>query len=144
MKLTNKTIEITQDEIAEVVRQMNEKTISQAAAIRKLFAEGFAVKEVSLLLGISYQQCYNNIQNEVFKHSLEVDRGTRGSGGVKKEAVLVLLHKGLTIRQASEELKMLYNSVWQIAKDAGLTPKQKAAKKAGPAKNAPETIEGVA
>jgi len=147
MKLTDKTITITPEEVTQIKQDMLSKKLSKGAAIRKLFAEGFEVKTISTELGILYNHCYNVVQNEVLVHGLEITRGTRGGEGSKKKVVLELLHKGMTIRQVSEELKMLYNSVWQIAKAAGLTPKQIAASRTQeekPIKNSKKAIEGVA
>lgn len=126
MKLANKEITYTTQEVENLKALMESKEMSKGAAIRKLFAEGYEVKKVSEALGIRYNHCYNVIQNEILVHGLEVERGDRGSGSTKKQEVLKLLEEGKTIREISEELKMLYNSVWQIAKQAGLTPKQKA------------------
>lgn len=125
MKLANVTNQITTERIAEVKAAMEKKEMSKGAAIRELFAGGYEVKQISEALGIRYNHCYNVIQNEVLVHGLEVEKtGRNGSG--KKEEVLKLLSEGKTLQEISKELGMIYNSVWQIAKAAGLTQKQKA------------------
>lgn len=48
-------------------------------------------------------------------------------GGTKKSQILALLEEGKSIKDISTELGCLYNQVWQVAKAAGMTPKQKAA-----------------
>lgn len=124
MKLANKTIEITTQEVENIKTQMDAKELSKGAAIRKLFAEGYEVKQISETLGIRYNHCYNVISNEIIIHDLEVEKAARGRTSVKKDQIVQLLQDGKTIKEISEETKTLYNSVWQIAKAAGLTKKQ--------------------
>ena len=118
---------ITKKAIKAAVTNMQNKEISKGACIRELFAGGLSVKEIAAETGILYNHVYNVCNNEVLKNHLEVDVIREREGGTKKEAVLELLQQGKSITEVSKTLGCLYNQVWQIAKAAGYTNKQKAA-----------------
>lgn len=116
---------ITQKQANEVVNQINEKQCSKGAGIRTLFAGGMDVKEISALTGIRYNHVYNVVKNEVLVHDLEVEKAGRNDENSKKNQIVKMLEEGKTITEISKELKCMYNYVWQVAKGAGYTNKQK-------------------
>lgn len=118
---------ITKKAIKEALAQLKEGKVSKGACIRTLFAGGLSVKEISELTTIRYNHVYNVCKNEVVKNGLEGEISTAREGGTKKEKILALLEEGKTVTEVSKELGCLYNQVWQVAKAAGFTNKQRAA-----------------
>lgn len=122
---------ITQKEIKEILTKLAHEELSKGAAIRALFAGGLSVKEISAITAIRYNHVYNVVNQEVLKNGLESEVVREREGGTKKVQILNLLGEGKSIREVSAELNVLYNQVWQVAKAAGMTPKQRAAMAAG-------------
>lgn len=118
---------ISTKDIKAVTKKLSAGEVSKGAAIRELFAGGLSVKEISDITTIRYNHVYNVCKQEVLKNHLETEISTDREGGTKKAQILELLESGMTINEVSRQLGCLYNQVWQIAKAAGLTPKQKAA-----------------
>lgn len=118
---------ITKKAIKAITTKLDKGEISKGAAIRELFAGGLSVKEISAITTIRYNHVYNVVNQEVMKNGLEGDVIRAREGGTKKSQILALLESGKSIKEASAELGCLYNQVWQVAKAAGFTPKQKAA-----------------
>lgn len=118
---------ISTKDIKAVSKKLSAGEVSKGAAIRELFAGGLSVKEISDITTIRYNHVYNVCKQEVLKNHLETEVSTDRAGGTKKAQILELLESGMTINEVSRQLGCLYNQVWQIAKAAGLTPKQKAA-----------------
>lgn len=120
---------ITVERTAELVKQIGTKEVTKSGAIREMFAGGMAVKDISKTSGIPYTHVYNIVRNEVLVHGLEVvDKGRGHNGTTQKRQILALLEQGKTLTEVSTELQCLYNRVWQVAKEAGYTNKQKAAR----------------
>ena len=109
------------------VKKMMAGEQSKGATIRVLFAGGWEVKEIADFTGIRYNHVYNVCKNEVIVHGLETEATGRAAGNTKKAKILELLAEGKSITEVSQELKCLYNQVWQVAKAAGYTKKQQAA-----------------
>lgn len=126
MKLANMDERLADVRAQEIVKKMNKGEMSKGAAIREMFAGGWSVKEISAFTQIRYNHVYNVCKNEVLVHGLEVEASERESGNTKKARILALLAEGKSITEVSKELQCLYNQVWQVAKDNGYTPKQKA------------------
>lgn len=118
---------ITKKDIKAITTQLSKGEISKGAAIRALFAGGLSVKEISAITTIRYNHVYNVVNQEVMKNGMENDVIRTREGGTKKSQILALLEEGKSIKDISAELGCLYNQVWQVAKAAGMTPKQKAA-----------------
>lgn len=118
---------ITKKDIEAITTQLSKGEISKGAAIRALFAGGLSVKEISAITTIRYNHVYNVVNQEVMKNGMENDVIRAREGGTKKSQILALLEEGKSIKDISAELGCLYNQVWQVAKAAGMTPKQKAA-----------------
>ena len=115
---------ITKTQIKETLKKLQAGETSKGACIRTLFAGGLSVKEITELTTIRYNHVYNVCKNEVIKNGLEGEISTAREGGTKKAQILELLQTGKTVTEVSKELGCLYNQVWQVAKAAGLTPKQ--------------------
>lgn len=115
---------MTNEQVQEVVKNIQDKTISKGAGIRTLFAGGMSVKEISKETGILYNHVYNVCKNEVLVHDLEVEKSGRSSENSKKAQIVKMLEEGKTINEISKELKCLYNYVWQVAKATGHTGKK--------------------
>jgi predicted transcriptional regulator len=128
MKLIGKRT-ITDKAVKEIVAKIESKEISKGAGIRELFAGGLAVKEIAEVTGIRYNHVYNVVKNEVLIKGLqdEIEKTGRSSENSKKNQIIAMLEEGKTITEISQELKCLYNYVWQIAKANGYTKKQLAA-----------------
>lgn len=128
MKLTGERT-ITDKTVKEIVAKIESKEISKGAGIRELFAGGLAVKEIAEVTGIRYNHVYNVVKNEVLTKGLqdEIEKTGRSSENSKKNQIIAMLEDGKTITEISQELKCLYNYVWQIAKANGYTKKQAAA-----------------
>lgn len=127
MKLSGERT-ITDKQVQEILKEIEGKKISKGAGIRAMFAGGMSVKEISKESGIRYNQVYNVVNNEVLTKGLQdcVERKTGDGHGSKKSQILEMLQSGKTIAETAQELKCLYNQVWQVAKEAGLTKKQSA------------------
>lgn len=125
MKLTGERT-ITTEEIKEVTAKVGTQDMSKGAGIRQLFAGGLSVKEIAEVTGIRYNHVYNVVKNEVLTKGLqdEIEKTGRSSENSKKNQILTMLEDGKTITEISQELKCLYNYVWQIAKASGHTKKQ--------------------
>lgn len=119
---------MSQKETKAVVKALEKGEASKGATIRTLFAGGYSVKEIVTLTGIRYNHIYNVCQSEIYKNGLEDEVSRAREGGTKKAAILANLEAGKTITEVSKEMGCLYNQVWQVAKAAGLTPKQLAQK----------------
>lgn len=117
---------ITKKDIKSALAQLQAGEVSKGACIRTLFAGGLSVKEISELTTIRYNHVYNVCKNEVIKNGLEGEITTAREGGTKKEKILAMLETGKTVTEVSKELGCLYNQVWQVAKAAGFTNKQRA------------------
>ena len=117
---------ITKKDIKAALAQLQAGEVSKGACIRTLFAGGLSVKEISELTTIRYNHVYNVCKNEVIKNGLEGEITTAREGGTKKEKILAMLETGKTVTEVSKELGCLYNQVWQVAKAAGFTNKQRA------------------
>lgn len=126
MKLAGMEARVSEKKAQAVVKKMQAGEMSKGACIRELFAGGWSVKEISAFTGIRYNHVYNVCKNEVIVHGLETEATGRASGDTKKAKILELLAQGKTITEVSQELKCLYNQVWQVAKAAGYTKKQQA------------------
>ena len=128
MKLTGERT-ITAKAVKEIVAKIESKEMSKGAGIRELFAGGLSVKEIAEVTGIRYNHVYNVVKNEVLTKGLqdEIEKTGRSSENSKKNQIIALLEDGKTITEVSQELKCLYNYVWQIAKANGYTKKQAAA-----------------
>lgn len=115
-----------EQEVKQLVAKFEAGEMSKAAAIREMFAGGLSVKEISSESGIRYNHVYNVVRNEVLVKGLEdeIERTGRNSANSKKNQIIALLNEGKTLTEVSQELKVLYNYVWQVAKGAGLTGKQ--------------------
>lgn len=118
---------ISEERQVELVAAVGDKSVTKSAAIREMFAGGLAVKEISKTSGIPYTHVYNVVRNEVLVHGLEVVDKGRSGGKTQKSQILELLEQGKTLTEVSQEIGCLYNRAWQVAKEAGLTNKQKAA-----------------
>lgn len=118
---------ITSKTIKAAVKKMDAGEISKGACIRELFAGGLSVKEISEATEIRYNHVYNVCKNEVLKNNLETEVTTAREGGTRRAQIMELLETGKTVTEVSKELGCLYNQVWQVAKAAGFTNKQKAA-----------------
>lgn len=128
--LMNETEKMNKTETKKVLAALTSGEASKGATIRALFAGGYSVKEISEMTTIKYNHVYNVCKTEVYKNHLEGEISTAREGGTKKATILEALQSGKTITEVSKELGCLYNQVWQIAKAAGLTPKQLAAQTA--------------
>ena len=128
MKLAGMEERITDKKAQAIIKKMNAGEMSKGACIRELFAGGWSVKEIADFTGIRYNHVYNVCKNEVIVHGLETEATGRAAGNTKKAKILELLAEGKTITEVSQELKCLYNQVWQVAKAAGYTKKQQEAK----------------
>ena len=131
MKLTGERT-ITDKAVKEIAGKIGTQGLSKGAGIRELFAGGLSVKEIAKTTGIRYNHVYNVVKNEVLTKGLqdEIEKTGRNSENSKKNQIIALLADGKTITEVSQELKCLYNYVWQIAKANGFTKKQvEAAKK---------------
>lgn len=117
---------ITTEAVKEIVKKIEAKDISKGAGIRELFAGGMSVKEIAETTGIRYNHVYNVVKNEVLTKGLQddIEKTGRNSANSKKNQILAMLEEGKSITEVSQELKCLYNYVWQIAKANGLTKKQ--------------------
>lgn len=127
MRLAGMETRMSERKAQAEVKKMNEGSQSKGATIRSLFAGGWSVKEIAEFTGIRYNHVYNVCKNEVVVHGLETEATGRAAGNTKKAKILELLAEGKSITEVSQELKCLYNQVWQIAKTAGYTKKQQAA-----------------
>lgn len=117
---------VSKKRVSEVVAGIQAKTMQKSVGIRELFAGGMSIKDISDVTGIRYTHVYNVVRNEVLVHGLQVvDVGHGKKGSVQKEQIIELLEQGKTITEVGAELKVIYNRVWQVAKEAGLTNKQK-------------------
>lgn len=125
MKLTGERT-ITAKAVKEIVGKVEKAEMSKGAGIRELFAGGLSVKEISETTGIRYNHVYNVVKNEVLTKGLqdEIEKTGRNSENSKKVQILGMLEEGKSITEISQELKCLYNYVWQIAKANGFTKKQ--------------------
>ncbi|MFI3171151.1 MAG: hypothetical protein R3Y58_02085 [Eubacteriales bacterium] len=130
MKLVTSEERLTTRAINGAVKLLNEGKASKGATIRTLFAGGLSVKEISQVSGIKYNHVYNVAKSEVYKNGWQTENTGR-EGGTKKAAILALLEEGKTIAEVSQELRCLYNQVWQVAKANGYTNKQKQAMEGG-------------
>ena len=124
MKLAVVSEVITKAQVEAAVAEMQEGKTSKGACIRKLFAGGLEVKEISAITGIKYNHVYNVVKNEVLVHGLEVETSSRSNENSKKNQILVMLEQGKTVTEISKELKCMYNYVWQVAKAGGYTGKK--------------------
>lgn len=124
MRLTGERT-LGEQEVMGVVEKIHAGTVSKGAGIRELFAGGLAVKEIAAETGIRYNHVYNVVKNEILTKGLGdmVEKSARGGGNSKRSQILSLLQEGKTITEVSQELRCLYNYVWQVAKAAGLTGK---------------------
>ena len=127
MKLAVVSEVITKAQVEAAVAEMQEGKTSKGACIRKLFAGGLEVKEISAITGIRYNHVYNVVKNEVLVHGLEVETSSRSNENSKKNQILVMLEQGKTVTEISKELKCMYNYVWQVAKAGGYTGKKQEA-----------------
>lgn len=125
MKLTGERT-ITAKAVKEIVTKIEAKDISKGAGIREMFAGGMSVKEIAEASGIRYNHVYNVVKNEVLTKGLqdEIEKTGRNSANSKKNQIIAMLEDGKSITEVSQELKCLYNYVWQIAKANGFTKKQ--------------------
>lgn len=117
---------ITSKSIKAALKQLTDGEVSKGACIRTLFAGGLSVKEISDMTTIRYNHVYNVCKNEVVKNGMEDAIDNERANGTKKDQILALLETGKTVTEVSRELSCLYNQVWQVAKAAGYTNKQKA------------------
>lgn len=117
---------VSKNEVLDVVGKIDSNEISKGAGIRALFAGGLSVKEISEVTAIRYNHVYNVVKNEVLTKGLqdEIEKSSRDSENSKKNQIIAMLEDGKTITEVSQELKCLYNYVWQIAKANGYTKKQ--------------------
>lgn len=117
---------VSEEQVKAVVTKIEVQGISKGAGIRELFAGGMSVKEIAEVTGIRYNHVYNVVKNEVLVKGLqsEIEKSDRNGENSKKNQILALLEDGKTITEVSQELKCLYNYVWQIAKASGHTKKQ--------------------
>ena len=127
MKLAGVETKMSNSKAQAEVKKMLAGEQSKGATIRAMFAGGWEVKEIADFTGIRYNHVYNVVKNEVIVHGLETVATGRAAGNTKKAKILELLQAGKTITEVSQEMKCLYNQVWQIAKANGYTNKQKAA-----------------
>lgn len=127
MRLTVVEQVITNAQVQEAVKAMQEGKTSKGACIRTLFAGGLEVKEIATLTGIRYNHVYNVVKNEVLVHGLEVETSSRSNANSKKNKILEMLEQGMTVTEISKELKCMYNYVWQVAKAGGYTGKKQEA-----------------
>lgn len=127
MKLTGERT-ITAKAVKEIVAKIESKEMSKGAGIREMFAGGMSVKEIAEATGIRYNHVYNVVKNEVLTKGLqdEIEKTGRNSENSKKNQIIAMLEDGKSITEISQELKCLYNYVWQIAKANGYTKKQAA------------------
>lgn len=125
MKLKGKRT-MDENQVQDVIARIEEGKCSKGAGIREMFAGGLSVKEISKVSGIRYNHVYNVVKNEVLVKGLqdEIEKTGRNSGNTKKAQIVKLLEAGKTITEISQELKCLYNYVWQVAKAHGYTGKQ--------------------
>lgn len=116
----------TEEQVKDVLQRIEDKKVSKGAGIREMFAGGMSVKEISAESGIRYNHVYNVVKNEVLVKGLheDVEKSGRDNANSKKNQILALLEEGKSITEISQELKCLYNYVWQIAKAGGYTKKQ--------------------
>lgn len=124
--IMNEAEKITTKDIKATLKSLEAGELSKGACIRALFAGGLSVKEISDITTIRYNHVYNVCKNEVIKNGLDADVSTEREGGTKKQQILDLLETGKTVTEVSKELGCLYNQVWQVAKAAGFTNKQRA------------------
>lgn len=141
--IMNDNERMSKKDTAATLKKLQDGEASKGATIRALFAGGYSVKEISDMTTIRYNHVYNVCRNEVLKNNLDSEVSTEREGGTKKATILGLLTEGKTITEVSKELGCLYNQVWQVAKAAGLTPKQLAAAAAeAAAETKVEVVEG--
>jgi hypothetical protein len=117
---------ILKKDIKAALAALTKGEATKGATIRVLFAGGLSVREISEITTIRYNHVYNVCKAEIQKNNLESDVSTEREGGTKKAQILALLEEGKTVTEVSKELNCLYNQVWQVAKAAGFTNKQKA------------------
>ena len=130
MKLAGVETKMSERKAQAEVKKMVAGEQSKGATIRTMFAGGWEVKEIADFTGIRYNHVYNVCKNEVIVHGLETEATGRAAGNTKKAKILELLQTGKTITEVSQEMKCLYNQVWQVAKANGYTKKQQAAETA--------------
>jgi len=118
---------ITKKDVKAALAALQNGEAGKGATVRTLFAGGLSVKEISDITAIRYNHVYNVCTTEVRRAGLEDEVSKDREGDTKKSQILTLLKDGKTVSEVSKELGCLYNQVWQIAKAAGFTQKQKTA-----------------
>lgn len=128
MKKFNKTaVETEAAVVAETENQGTAKPETKASVCRKLFVDGLSRKEISVKLGIRYQQVYQYTSAMTNAHHNDQSTGraiimTTDSGEkvTRKEYVIQELRNGRTRGAVAKELGVPYQVVYGYLKKEGL------------------------
>ncbi len=110
MKIKEKLNGLTKAEVEKVLKA----EISKSQKVKTLFEAGYEVKDISTLVGISYNFAYNVINNHVLMNGIETEKTKRAS---RKYEVFASFDEGKTNTETAKELKMAYNQVWKFRKE---------------------------
>lgn len=93
--------------------------MSKSKKMVELYVGGLEIKEIAILLEVSYNFVYNRVSDYCRINDVEL-RVKRQTGESKKDKILELLKEGKTKAEVCKELKVNYNYVFKVEKAAGL------------------------
>lgn len=99
---------------AEQNKLLKNEEISKSQKMKTLFEAGLSIKEIAELINVRYNFVYNVISNYVVTSEVEIIKEEKIN---KKQIIIEMFNKGLTVKEIAIELKTNYNYVYKIVKE---------------------------
>ncbi len=114
MKKANVEVKVSESKISKIV---GDESKSKSQKMKDLFELGLEIREIATLMNVRYNFVYNVVSNHARINDIETTSVERNS---RKNEILEMFKQGKTNVEISKELKVNYNYVFKVIKEAKL------------------------
>lgn len=112
MKKANVEVKVSETKVTKIV---NDESKSKSQKMKDLFELGLEIREIATLMNVRYNFVYNVVSNHARINDIETTSVERSS---RKNEILDMFKQGKTNVEISKELKVNYNYVFKVIKEA--------------------------
>ena len=114
MKKANVEVKVSESKISKIV---GDESKSKSQKMKDLFELGLEIREIATMLNVRYNFVYNVVSNYARINNIKITSVERSS---RKNEILDMFKQGKTNIEISKELKVNYNYVFKVIKEAKL------------------------
>lgn len=112
MKKANVEVKVSESKINKIV---GDESKSKSQKMKDLFELGLEIKEIATMMNVRYNFVYNVVSNYARINDIETTSVERSS---RKNEILDMFKQGKSNVEISKELKVNYNYVFKVIKEA--------------------------